>query len=305
VLEAGTNHPGELKPLLHMMAPRFGVVTNIGREHLEFFHDLVGVVREEGSIAECLPLDGVLFLNGDNPWSEILARRTRARVVLVGLDRGHDCVGQRRARGRKRNGLHGRLPLSGIVGRISHQTFGPPPSDQRPAGLRGRRGNGPQPGGDPARLAGLCAPAKMRLQMSNPGGIASWTIATTPTRIPCWRPCRLCANCRARAGAWRCWATWPNWEIAPAPPTSKSGGGRRFFAPGPIVRHWPRGCEIAAAARARGFKSVVEIDEVERAAQAVKEFARPGDVVLVKASRSMRLERITEVLRASCGNHHP
>ena len=32
-----------------MMGPQFGVVTNIGREHLEFFHDLVGVAREEGS----------------------------------------------------------------------------------------------------------------------------------------------------------------------------------------------------------------------------------------------------------------
>jgi UDP-N-acetylmuramoyl-tripeptide--D-alanyl-D-alanine ligase len=57
--------------------------------------------------------------------------------------------------------------------------------------------------------------------------------------------------------------------------------------------------QIAAAARARGLKTVVEIEEVENAAQAVKEFARPGDVVLVKASRSMRLERITEALRGS------
>jgi UDP-N-acetylmuramoyl-tripeptide--D-alanyl-D-alanine ligase len=92
VLEVGTNHPGELAPLLKMMSPRYGVVTNIGREHLEFFHDLVGVVREEGNVAECLPTDGVLFLNGDNPWSEIIARRTRARVVQVGLERANDCV---------------------------------------------------------------------------------------------------------------------------------------------------------------------------------------------------------------------
>src|SRR5580658_8491573 len=42
VLEAGTNHPGELAPLLRMMAPQFGVITNIGREHLEFFGDLAG-----------------------------------------------------------------------------------------------------------------------------------------------------------------------------------------------------------------------------------------------------------------------
>ena len=42
VLEAGSNHPGELAPLLQMMAPSRGVVTNIGREHLEYFGDLAG-----------------------------------------------------------------------------------------------------------------------------------------------------------------------------------------------------------------------------------------------------------------------
>jgi len=46
VLEAGTNHPGELAPLVNMIQPKFGVLTNIGREHLEFFGDLAGVVQE-------------------------------------------------------------------------------------------------------------------------------------------------------------------------------------------------------------------------------------------------------------------
>jgi hypothetical protein len=52
VLEAGTNHPGELAQLLEMIRPRFGVLTSIGREHLEFFGDLAGVAEEEGWIAE-------------------------------------------------------------------------------------------------------------------------------------------------------------------------------------------------------------------------------------------------------------
>ncbi len=52
VLECGTNHPGELQPLVRMMAPAYGVITSIGREHLEFFGDLAGVAREEASIAE-------------------------------------------------------------------------------------------------------------------------------------------------------------------------------------------------------------------------------------------------------------
>jgi UDP-N-acetylmuramyl pentapeptide synthase len=42
---------------------------------------------------------------------------------------------------------------------------------------------------------------------------------------------------------------------------------------------------------------VVEIPEVEMAVRAIRDFARPGDVVLIKASRAMRLERITEALR--------
>jgi len=40
-------------------------LTNIGRDILEFFGDLAGVVQEEGRLAELLPADGTLFVNGD------------------------------------------------------------------------------------------------------------------------------------------------------------------------------------------------------------------------------------------------
>jgi len=71
----------------------------------------------------------------------------------------------------------------------------------------------------------------------------------------------------------------------------------QLFAVGPCAG------EIAASARDGGLRNVVEMLDVDRAAQAVKDFARPGDAVLVKASRSMRLERITETLRHSRSNH--
>ena len=90
VLEAGTNHPGELAPLVKMIQPKYGVLTNIGREHLEFFGDLAGVAQEEGWLAELLPADGRLFVNGDNEWTEQIIRRTRATVVRVGLGEKND-----------------------------------------------------------------------------------------------------------------------------------------------------------------------------------------------------------------------
>ena len=90
VLEAGTNHPGELAPLVKMIRPKLGVITNIGREHLEFFGDVAGVAREEGRLAELLPANGKLFLNGDNEWTDRIAKRTRAEVVRVGFGKDND-----------------------------------------------------------------------------------------------------------------------------------------------------------------------------------------------------------------------
>jgi len=85
VLEAGTNHPGELEPLMRMIVPTYGVITSIGREHLEFFGDLAGVAHEEAWVGELLPAGGKLFIHADPEWVVHITRRTAARVVTVGF----------------------------------------------------------------------------------------------------------------------------------------------------------------------------------------------------------------------------
>ena len=55
---------------------------------------------------------------------------------------------------------------------------------------------------------------------------------------------------------------------------------------------------MAGAARAAGLVRIFEFGDTESAASAVKRFVKPGDVVLLKASRVMKLERLAEVLRA-------
>ena len=81
VLEVGTNHPGELAALVKLIAPQFGIITSIGREHLEFFGDVAGVAQEEGSLAELLPVAGKLFLNGDSEWADNFRFRSRGNLV--------------------------------------------------------------------------------------------------------------------------------------------------------------------------------------------------------------------------------
>ncbi|HVT88139.1 MAG TPA: UDP-N-acetylmuramoyl-tripeptide--D-alanyl-D-alanine ligase [Tepidisphaeraceae bacterium] len=71
VLEIGTNHPGEIKVLTDMARPDVAVITNCGAEHLEFLDDLMGVRRENASIITGMTPKGMLVVNGDDP--ELLA----------------------------------------------------------------------------------------------------------------------------------------------------------------------------------------------------------------------------------------
>ena len=55
---------------------------------------------------------------------------------------------------------------------------------------------------------------------------------------------------------------------------------------------------VAKAAREGGLTRVIEFENVETAVKAIKDFLKSGDVVLLKASRASRLERIAETLRS-------
>lgn len=67
ICEAGTNSAGELAVLSHTIEPDIGVVTSIGREHLEGFGDLNGVLNEEVSLFQNVRPGGVAVLCADAP----------------------------------------------------------------------------------------------------------------------------------------------------------------------------------------------------------------------------------------------
>lgn len=65
VIELGTNHPGEIAYLTGVTEPTLALVTNVGPAHLEFFGSLLGVMQEKLSIVQALPADGTAILPGD------------------------------------------------------------------------------------------------------------------------------------------------------------------------------------------------------------------------------------------------
>ena len=68
VIEMGANHPGEIKTLVEIVLPDFGIITNVGMAHLLGFGSFEGVVRTKGELYDFLrELQGTAFINADNP----------------------------------------------------------------------------------------------------------------------------------------------------------------------------------------------------------------------------------------------
>ena len=85
VVELGTNNPGEIARLAAICSPDIGVITNIGPAHLEGLGSIEGVAREKGSLLNSLRKNGKAVLNADDPRVLQLARQSRNEVVLYGL----------------------------------------------------------------------------------------------------------------------------------------------------------------------------------------------------------------------------
>jgi UDP-N-acetylmuramoyl-tripeptide--D-alanyl-D-alanine ligase len=296
-MEVGTNHPGELAPLLGMVRPRMGVITNIGREHLEFFNDLAGVAQEEGTLAEQLPAGGVLFMNGDNEWTSQILHRTRARAVRVGLGEKNDW-----------RASHIRMANQGVAFRVDGP--GADFSGDYRINLLGRHqvmnallamAVGVELGLSRAEIErGLaeCQPPKMRMQLWESNGIrvlddaynanADSMLAALQTLqdMPCKGRRVAVLGDMAELGAH---SEEAHLEVGRR--VAESGVGQ-LFAIGEMA------ALIAKAARAAGLNRVFEFRDADSAASAVRSFVKTGDVVLLKASRAARLERIAEALRA-------
>jgi UDP-N-acetylmuramoyl-tripeptide--D-alanyl-D-alanine ligase len=85
VLEVSARGPGHIAYLCGIAPPRYGVVLNVGHAHAGEFGGLDQVARAKGELVEALPAEGVAILNADDPRVLAMAARTAARVVTFGM----------------------------------------------------------------------------------------------------------------------------------------------------------------------------------------------------------------------------
>jgi len=90
VIEIGTNHPGEVAALCKLARPTVGLITNAGAEHLEGFGTVEGAARAEGEVISDLDATHTAVLNADDEFVDLWRGSTRAKVVTFGLDKPAD-----------------------------------------------------------------------------------------------------------------------------------------------------------------------------------------------------------------------
>jgi UDP-N-acetylmuramoyl-tripeptide--D-alanyl-D-alanine ligase len=296
VLEVGTNHPGELPALVRLIQPGVGVITSIGREHLEHFGGMEGVVQEEGWLAELLPPSGILLVNGDGEWTPSIVERHRGRTVTVGMGTQNQWRGEFRSMDRRGVTFRISSPCReyntefqvGLLGRhqITNATFA--------LAIAAEFGVKVQ-----AAAKGLAEakPPKMRMQFWEAGEIEVLDDSYNANADSMIAALQTLADlpCAGRRVA----VLGDMAELGVHSVSAHEEVGRRTaeLQIDQLVAVGKFATWTANAASQAGLRNVTTFADVNSAVAAVPVLFKKKDLVLLKASRATGLERMGEKLR--------
>jgi len=89
VWEVGMNHPGEIAPLAALIKPDCAIITNIGTAHIEYMKTRDAIALEKGMLAEAVPATGSVILSAEDDKTDSIAVRCRGKVIRTGLKNGN------------------------------------------------------------------------------------------------------------------------------------------------------------------------------------------------------------------------
>ncbi|MEF3193048.1 MAG: UDP-N-acetylmuramoyl-tripeptide--D-alanyl-D-alanine ligase [Halothiobacillaceae bacterium] len=288
VIEMGANHPGEIAYLTGLARPDVALVTNTGRAHLEGFGGLAGVIHAKGEIYGGLQADGVALVNADDAGAtEWLALNVGRRTLTFGMARPAD--------------IQGRWQASPAGGRLVLLSAGQEETiDMNVTGEHNAR-NALAAASAAIALGFTLAEIKAALESFNgvPGRLQR---KRGPEDSVLWddtynaNPDSLRAGIEAvRGQGGETWLVLGDMgELGPDSSVLHAESGRlarelgvaRLFAFGALALH-------AAEAFGPGAEHFTDIESL---VAALDEALRPGVHVLIKGSRSSRMERVSQAL---------
>ena len=290
VWEIGMNHAGEVAALAKLAAPDIAIVTNVGIAHIEFLGSREAIAEEKGALAESIGENGTVILNADDPFSERIAKRTRARIILAGIENGSVRASEVRqsATGSEFTILEGahrcraQLPVPGvhmvqnaILAIAAGRVFGLSLEEC---------------------AAGLASTplTKARLQIKEINGIQF--IDDSYNANPDSMKAALRTLIELDADGRRIAVLGEMGELGDESERGHREVGEAAAALGidELIAVGAIGQEMARAARKAGLEKSVAVDSTDEAAERLADHATAGDLILIKGSRTARMERVLD-----------
>jgi len=299
VLEMGMSYAGEIRRLTEIAAPDVGVLLNIGRAHLANFGSPEEIVSAKAELFEGMGSRGTGIFNADDDRARRVADSFEGFVFTFGIDRPADLeasqVTPEGFSGMRLNIRHGGSVWPAQLGFVGvHHVY------NLLAALAAGYMLGCDLPGMIERVGRVAPLAGRGERFELPGGmrVIDDTYNSNPAALK--RAIGALAAA-APAGSRRVLVTGDMLELGEYAPEAHREAGRaaadaRIEA---LVAVGPLSEGTAEAARERGVQEVTHFPESGAAAAAVSSWARPGDTLLVKGSRGMRMERIVSALRGS------
>ncbi|HEV2133673.1 MAG TPA: UDP-N-acetylmuramoyl-tripeptide--D-alanyl-D-alanine ligase [Terracidiphilus sp.] len=293
VVEMGMNHLGEIAALARIAAPDWGVVTNVGMAHVENFAEgQTGIARAKFELVAALPSSGVAFLNCDDPYVSQFGRNFIGRVVYFGA--GPCADPQITGVSEDADGLHVSYCAGERKGTFDLHLLGAHNASNAAAALAVALEAGVDVNEAVAAISTLTAGDK-RGQVLEIGGatILNDSYNSNPEALR-----SMIRTLAARPGKRRILVAGEMLELGPQGPALHAACGHTAAEAGLdfVVAVRGNAAHLAAAACAGGVSSLFLAD-AEAAGQWMRQNLQPGDVVLVKGSRGVHLEKAIEALQ--------
>ncbi|MGD8377222.1 MAG: UDP-N-acetylmuramoyl-tripeptide--D-alanyl-D-alanine ligase [Acidobacteriota bacterium] len=297
VLEMGMSYAGELRRLTRIARPDVGVLLNVGRAHLQNFVSVQEIAQAKAELFEEMGSGGTGIFNADDELVRRVADRFSGFTFTFAIDRDADLratrvtpegfAGTRFRVVHGNAGIEGRIPFLGV-----HHVYN----------ALAALAVGYMLGGD---LAGMMESLEQiaplpgrgeRLQLPGDIRLIDDTYNSNPAAL---RRAIGALVAAAPAGSRRVLVTGDMLELGDHGPAAHQEAGRHAAEARleVVVAVGPLSEQTAESAGEGGVATVVHLPDSEEAAAAVADLVRPGDTVLVKGSRGMRMERVVQALQ--------
>jgi UDP-N-acetylmuramoyl-tripeptide--D-alanyl-D-alanine ligase len=298
VLEMGSRGVGHIAALCSMARPDYGVITNIGHSHLRYFRSRDSLARAKAELLEYLPGDGRAVINADDEYSGFLRRLSRAPVVTFGCSRNAqvraeeikvDQAGKVTFALRSKGGEKARVAV-------------PLPGRHNIYNALAAAAIGEIMGVDMENIVEGIASAELtgwRMEMiTKPEEITiindAYNASPVSMRSALMALKDISRNKRAIA------VLGDMAELGPVSEEAHVEVGKQAVDYGTdiLITVGRKARKIAQSARERGLPrgSGFATDGVDKAAEILRAIIEPGDVVLIKGSRFLGLERLVDMV---------